>query len=298
LLERPHSSLDVDPVFHVTEGQTADWWDEIQRTQAEFGYRQEISALYASPVWRSSRTVVDVGTGNGWWLSRVQERFPDKQYTGFDVSLPLVTRAADRHRSIAFRQSSHHAAPGTLGRSFDFLTSRLFLQHVSDLEETLTSFSRLVVPGGGALIIDSRDGERFFWPEVPVLRDFFRRYSEFQSHSGRDRAVTARLPQIVEDRPDWRLAGASRVTLTSTVGDNLAHFRLYYRLMVQIVEATAVLPFDFSALRKEWEVWCKNDRAYTHLALDLVVLTRTAWAIDHAVSDPQPDTDPGGPIRN
>jgi ubiquinone/menaquinone biosynthesis C-methylase UbiE len=268
-------AVDVDPVFVGAGGDVARWWDEIQHVQAEFGYRQEVAALYGEPTWLAARSVVDVGTGNGWWLSRLQQLFPDKAYVGLDVSATLIERAAERHPPITFVATDHAAAPRVLGQRFDFLTARLFMQHVTDVDGALTAFAQLVRPGGGALIVDSHDAARLFSPDVPRFREFFDAYRALQARGGRDRAVGDRLERALQRRHDWSVGRAGRVTLPSTVGDNLQHFRSYYRLMLRIVEATGVMAWDFPSVVAEWEAWCADDRAYTQLALDVLVLRRS-----------------------
>jgi len=275
-IARTIGTAEADPVFNYSAPELVVLWDRIQRAQAEFGYRQEIIVLYGEEAWLKARSIVDVGTGNGWWLSRIAARFPEKEYSGFDLAAELIDRARARHaaRISHLLCCDHHAAPALFGQKFDFLTARLFLQHVADVDDTLTSFARLVIPGGAALLVDSYDEARVFWREVPLLRRFFEAYGQSQAKSRRDRGILQRLPRFLTSRRDWRIKSLARVTIPSTAGDNLAHYQDYYYLMMQIVELTGVLSFDFEAMKKEWLAWCRDAGAYTHLALDLMVLER------------------------
>jgi ubiquinone/menaquinone biosynthesis C-methylase UbiE len=267
----------ADPVFNYASPELVVLWDRIQRAQAEFGYRQEISALYGEEAWLRARSVVDVGTGNGWWLSRIAARFPEKKYAGFDLASELIDRARARHGARISRLlcCSHHAASELFGEKFDFLTARLFLQHVPDVDDTLTSFARLVIPGGAALLVDSYDEARVFWRELPLLRKFFTEYRQSQVQSNRDRGIMQRLPRVLASRADWRMKSLARVIVPSSAGDNLAYYQDYYYLMMQIVEFTGVLRFEFEAMKREWLSWCRDTTAYTHLALDVMILERT-----------------------
>ncbi len=51
-------------------------WDRLQRLQTNFCINQELPAYYTCPQWEKARTVLDVGTGNGYYLRKIAARFP------------------------------------------------------------------------------------------------------------------------------------------------------------------------------------------------------------------------------
>jgi len=76
-----------DTKFDIRSKQLQRIWDELQRLQTDFCFDQELSAYYMCDYWlNDARSILDAGTGNGYFLNRIRELFPRKQYTGIDIS--------------------------------------------------------------------------------------------------------------------------------------------------------------------------------------------------------------------
>src|SRR5262245_48349149 len=100
---RPSAFLDTST--HEAAGR----WDDLLTLQVDLFPQQEAAHLATLAAWRRARSVVDVGCGNGYYLSRLSALHPDKRLTGIDVSPELIAHAACRHGSarVAFERRDY-----------------------------------------------------------------------------------------------------------------------------------------------------------------------------------------------
>ena len=251
-------------------------WDQVQSCQVNFGFPLELSVYFTEPLWFSAQDVLDVGTGNGDYLCRLGEVFPEKRYLGVDLSSDLVRIANNRSKLdyVLFETDDIDHLSRVVDRQFDFTIARLLFQHLDNISLTLSVLSKIVRPGGILLVIDSHDSLRFFWPDVPNFWKFFSAYKDNQYLNRRDRDITSSLSAISETTNEWKFLYQKTIIIPSTISNNLSHYRRYYYLMLEIVERVGLLEFDLRSAKDEWSHWCRNDHAYTQLALDFVILQK------------------------
>ncbi len=247
-------------------------WDLLQRLQADFCIDLEWPFYYQSPAWHKANSVLDIGCGNGYYLGKLSERFPDKAYTGYDISEEFIGLARKEFGGdkISFGVGDAHAVEG----QFDFILARLVFQHLSDPEHVLKSIAASVNPGGHLLIVDSRDVWRYYHPELPRFMAFFDAFIESQRDRKLNRDFVRQLPGKIGTYPQWSLEGSWEVVIPSTTPGNLERFQTIYGEVISFVEESETVDIDFKALHEEWEAWCKHPEAYTHAGLSIVLLQK------------------------
>ena len=194
-----------DPLFETADRvRLVEMWDRIQRTQVDLGFAQELSAFYSSKAWPSARSVLDVGTGNGYYLRKLAERFPDKSYLGIDSSKEFVAiaKAEAKQENIEFQCCDFFDVSG----HFDFVILRLFLQHMRDLSAVLDNVSDLMDRDAAALVIDPYLPRRLFRPEPPELMKFLDAYNEQQAQQGLNRDAVLDLEEKIASHPKLQVA--------------------------------------------------------------------------------------------
>ena len=265
-----------DRLFETRTDKVLEIWDQMQRLQTDFCIAQELSFYHTSPQWGTARTVLDVGTGNGYYLSKIAARFPDKIYHGIDTSAELI-RIADREAAHGNLSFSHRGLL-EVTRPCDFVLMRLLLQHVDDVQTVLEHVAALTNPGGSALIIDAHDAWRDFHPDLPEFKTFFAAYTENERKEGRDRRVAWRIEQALVGSPLWRPAENLQLLIPSTSPGNLALFVKTYTLLVDLVEHTGKFHYNFRSVKEAWRRWAETPNAYTQVGLNLIRLERKGTA--------------------
>jgi ubiquinone/menaquinone biosynthesis C-methylase UbiE len=266
------SDVVPDPHFGTHKGVIQKIWDQMQRLQTDFAIPQELSFYYTSHQWHDARTVLDVGTGNGYYLKRIAARFPNKSYTGIDIS-PELVGIANREickNDVSFEESRLIDHNGT----YDFVLMRLLLQHLEEIPAALDSVAHLTRPGGTALIIDANDAVRLFYPKLPQFTAFFAAYAEHERCAGRDRSVAYRIEKALSKSTTWIHGGTLSLLIPSTINRNLELFTQTYTLLVDLVSEVGELEYDFESVKEAWRRWSVLPDAYTQVGLNLIRIDR------------------------
>ena len=155
-------------------------------------HRRYIEALGLRP---SARTL-EVGCGNGSISAWLAEHIgPDGHAVAVDLDLSLVDVRAP---NLEVRQGDIVAGPVAPG-TFDLVTARAVLHHVTDIDAAMRNLVASAAPGGAILLI-----EPDFLPvsvaEPPEIRAFWNGWLEWSRDEGIDyhvgRALAPRLAAL------------------------------------------------------------------------------------------------------
>jgi ubiquinone/menaquinone biosynthesis C-methylase UbiE len=101
--------------------------DQILIMQTDYSWPKEAECLENYGL-KSAKRVLDIGTGNGHFLCRMAERYPDKQFVGIETSEPLIERASKiaREMNLGNIKFIHDQCPAlSIKEKFDFVLARL-----------------------------------------------------------------------------------------------------------------------------------------------------------------------------
>ena len=266
-----------EPKFDTRNQHLLYIWDEIQRVQTDFCFAQELSAYYMSDYWINiARSVLDVGTGNGYFLRRLLGRFPDRDYTGIDISKELIDIAKSnlKNTCIHIVAQDYFAVTGV----YDFVIMRLFWQHLPQdrITEALDQLVNITKPGSSVLVSDAFDEVRRFVPDLPEFRRVISTYTHQQRAVGRNRDIVGTLLEWAQAVDSWQVACDMRLILPSSIPGYLQLYRRIYELWVELFECLGELDMDFSPAKEELSQWCMNPNAFTQAGLRVIRLDRLA----------------------
>lgn len=247
-------------------------WDAILRCQVDVTFPQELAVYYASEKWQRARSVIDIGTGNGYYLTKLASYFPDKTYYGVDRAqefIQIAQRDLDR-RAITFESCELFDVKGC----YDVVIMRLVLQHVQDIDAALDKVTTITNPEGSAFLIDAYDAARLFRPDVPRLRALLAKFEEYQTSQGLNRAAIEHITERIMMHARWQLSECMRLIVPSTIPNNLDLLRQIYTLVIQLLEKTRQVECDFEAVKQDWDEWSSHDVGYTQLGLNVARIDR------------------------
>lgn len=123
------------------------WW-------YRFLHHQVISVLRRYARGKSFLRLADAGCGTGGLLSRLESRMPAVEASGFDLSDFAVDLASRRTGARVFTGDIAGMAGYYPPKSLDVICSldTLYFFPPEEMEEILTNFFNLLVPGGVALL--------------------------------------------------------------------------------------------------------------------------------------------------
>lgn len=91
------------------------------------------------------KTILDVGTGTGYLLPLLQQRYPKAQVYGLDISLPVLQKAQARQPELICADASQLPFPDN---SIDLVCSTFMLEWVPDVLALLAEVKRVLKPDG------------------------------------------------------------------------------------------------------------------------------------------------------
>ncbi|CAM3892364.1 class I SAM-dependent methyltransferase [Deinococcus frigens] len=101
--------------------------------------------------------LLDVGTGPGDFPGRLRAGGHRGRIVGMDFSAGMVERASAEYPDAEFQQGDAAALPFP-DATFDVVTARHMLYHVSDVAAALAEFKRVLKPGGRFLAVTNASG--------------------------------------------------------------------------------------------------------------------------------------------
>jgi SAM-dependent methyltransferase len=258
-----------DVKFDTRDQRLLNLWDEIQRVQVDFCFAQEVSVFYMSEHWLTgSRTVLDVGTGNGHFLHRLREYFPDKYYRGIDISpelLALARSTLGETTNIDLAVEDYFETKGL----FDCVIMRLFWQHLPEnrLDAAISQLAMITRPGSSVFITDAYDSVRCFVPDLPEFRKVIAAYSSQQRASGRHRDIASLLLDRFDQTGVWRLTCDLHLILPSSIPGYRALYARIYQLWLELFECLDQLKLDFTPARLDLGAWERDPQSFTQAGI-------------------------------
>ncbi|MDH6704807.1 SAM-dependent methyltransferase [Kitasatospora sp. MAA19] len=114
----------------------------------------DLPGIVVEELANTSGTVIDVGCGNGKFVSRLHRDRPDLQVVGMDISAGIL---ADVEKPVLVADAQ--ALPFA-GDSTDAVLALHMLYHVGDIEATIEELARVLRPGGVLMVSTNSDMDK------------------------------------------------------------------------------------------------------------------------------------------
>jgi len=249
-------------------------WDSLLAYQVDLAFPQELKFLVALKAWRDAATVLDAGCGNGYYVSRLHEFFPEKRYFGVDISPELVAIAAGRHPDIAVTLADFtQYAPG---RRFDLIVMRFLVQHLKDFGAILNAADRLLTPTGRLLIIESDLAASGHHPELPALTEMLYTFARVSGEQGaiKPRLLTNAEKLVRETDPLWSMEHQESLASPHIGPFGDSKLLAVYQLWIDLCERSNMFRFDFDRVRDELDHWARDAATFSNVALRMIVIKK------------------------
>ncbi|CAM2065403.1 Methyltransferase domain-containing protein [Sulfidibacter corallicola] len=178
---------------------------EIDRlaAQVDLFWEQE-AAFHTKAGLDEALSLVEFGSGPGYYSARLMERFPDLNLTCIEIDKVLTDHAEAMLAQCGFNQVQVRTDSITANRlpdlSYDASLARLLIEHLADPLEGLQEMQRILKPNGLAIVIDNDFSlHTLTYPEIPELAELFEAYCASRRSQGGSPRIGRRLPNLLEE---------------------------------------------------------------------------------------------------
>lgn len=243
-------------------------WDALLEGQTELFFDYESRWIAKEDWWRSAKRVLEIGYGNGSFLSKLATRFPNKTYLGIEKSPLALEQAQERHsrEHINFREGNAEVLEPRLVDSADVILFRLVLQHLNDPTLALKHAARYLSSNGYIIIVDSCDKAKRTSHPIAAREEALALVAEMQEKKGKvNRAITLDLLKAIEDE-NSNLSELYEVVFTSLDSNG----NILHEIMRLEGERDRLLYFNngllfITLLNRTWHVPINLDKSYDEL---------------------------------
>ena len=169
-ISRPRTSSQIAEYF----GHLADSYGD----GAFYGNRQRAVLAAIAPEIAQARDMLDVGCGNGAYLTKFVAAPGSPRVTGVDLTFDMLLSARQRAGAKCRLLRADVSRLPFKRESFDFIFASHVLQFVADVEGTVTEFARCLRPAGVLIVTGQRDDSVRQMLSVIVGPERWREFSE------------------------------------------------------------------------------------------------------------------------
>jgi SAM-dependent methyltransferase len=133
-------------------GKVADWYDDLVTDPDSYQTAVILPNVMRVLALKEGERVCDIGCGQGFFSRAVVAS--GATVLGVDISAELIALAEKRmHEGLSYRVLSAEKLEGILEASFDTVLCVLALQNMRDSSSALSEMSRILKPGGRAVVV-------------------------------------------------------------------------------------------------------------------------------------------------
>ncbi len=274
----------------LQDAELSDLWNYFLKGQAELFFRQERELLSKDARWVEARDVLELGSGNGAYLSCLAESFKDKTWLGVEKKPEFVVQASEKYgrSGLAFREGDAEVENDQFRNRFDVVLFRLTLQHLQNPERSLELAHGYLKPGGCIVIIDSYDPARSGSHVMHSFEDAFRQHNERNQAAQKvNRRISMEILEGLENKSGL-LSSLFEVARTSldvegnrlekgmrfeTKQDRMRYFN-HALLFLGILNKGYGVTVDFPKAHDELQVYLKDETSWISPGMHLLVLKK------------------------
>ena len=180
-------STDVQGEVERLRAQVDLFWDKEIRCYKQFGLEDGMSVL-------------ECGSGPGYVTEKILSEFPNCRATAIEIDpflIDILKSVAEEKKIKVSQQSVTHL--GFKDNTFDFVITRLVLEHLPEPELAVREIFRVLKTGGIAVFVDN-DFEMHLktFPGIPEINTLYEAYCASRSHDGGNPKIGRQLPNIME----------------------------------------------------------------------------------------------------
>lgn len=265
-------------------------WDAFLEGQAELFFEPEIQWIANQSWWEEVQSVLEIGSGNGAYLSKLADQFQEKTFFGIE-KLPMPVKQANERYArerVAFQEGDAEVFNEQFSNYAEVVLFRLTLQHLRNPLLALQNAWHYLQSNGYVLIIDSCDLAKRTSHPIPAIDQVLELVAESQRNSGTgNRKITLEILQMLENHHPplsefYEVVSSNLDASGGVLHENIRlegeqTRRLYFNhslLFLTLVHRTYKVPIDLNRAYNELKEYLEDEDAWTVLGMHYLILKK------------------------
>lgn len=266
-------------------------WDAFLEGQSELFFEPEFRWMTNQDWWGNVKSILEIGSGNGAYLSKLADQFHEKTFQGIEKLSSSVKQANERYARdrVAFQEGNAELFHEQLSHSSEVVLFRLTLQHLKEPLLALQNAWHYLVPNGHVLIIDSYDLAKRTSHPITSIDNALGLVAESQKNNNEagNRKITLEILQMLENKSSQlsefyemyssNLDAEGNVLRESVRLEGEQTRRLYFNhalLFLTLVHRTYQVEVDLEKAYEELKEYLEDENAWTALGLHYLILKK------------------------
>lgn len=268
----------------------AQLWDVFLEGQSKLFFDSEFAWMAKGIWWQEAKSILEIGSGNGAYLYKLSQQFPDRTYKGIEKVQQPVKDANERYAgpSLTFQEGDAEVFDEQLVNSADIILFRLTLQHLKDSFIALKNAAQYLSSNGYIVIIDSYDKAKGSSHPISAVDEALELVAEVRKKAGKgNRKVTLELLQMLENKQsplsEFYEVVSSNLDINGNVTGDCVRFQgeksriLYFNhslLFLTLLHRTYHIPVDSNRAYDELQEYLYDENAWTSPGMHFLVLKK------------------------
>ena len=249
-------------------------WDNLLETQTEILLPFELRYFFGSDNFTQANKLLEVGCGNGYYLSELRKFFKEKEFTGIDISSELIQLAKESSPKYPIQFIESDFFEFDTSEQFDLILMRLTVQHMKTLEDIFSKASGLLKEAGTLIILEPEPKGLVNIPSTPKFEELLEHINISSEKLNKNRSKLDQLDDILCDIDGWELNEVELYLVPHIGPFHNSKLLQMFLLWIDIIENAKAFQFDFDKVRSELEEWGKLDVAYSQLGMKIYSLKK------------------------
>lgn len=274
----------------LEKASTEELWDAFLVGQANLNFTTEFHWISNEKWWQKATSVLDIGCGNGTYLSKVAEQFSEKRFLGIEKLPSSVKLANERYakNGVMFEEGDAEVFHESLTGSTDVILFRLVLQHLQKPLLALQNSWHYLTSNGYVLIIDSYDPAKRTSHPISEIDHLLELVAEKQANSDKGhRKISLTVLQQIENQQSplnelYRVVFTNLDVNGNVVNENIRlvgeerrkQFFNHNLLFMTLVHRTFQVPVDLSKGYDELIDYLADENAWSVIGMHCLVLQK------------------------
>lgn len=246
-------------------------WEGLLRLQSTVTLKTDLEFFFNNKDFAGAQSILDFGCGPGDTIEFLNNYFPNKYYTGVDLSADYIQFANEKYghfKNIKFVCDNIYNFQGA---KFDCVILRLVIQHLADIESLFKQLKSLLTKNGTIIIIDSDDTLKKFSVSTPILERMYENLQTNQSVKGGSRQVIHHIGKDSNNFGYMEIDSQSKavVSFTSSEKENLMQMFCHAS---EIIKRKFKVEVDQEALYQELNNWRMAMHSYAQVGMKYVII--------------------------